>query len=71
MLATDNLLFRVHKGVLAEHSSVFRDMLDIAGCDDLEPQGGAGTDSWQGVPIVRMVGDSDEGRRVFPTCLIF
>ncbi|KLO07219.1 hypothetical protein SCHPADRAFT_945468 [Schizopora paradoxa] len=52
VLATDIHLYRVHKSVLARYSKVFSDMFEI-------PTGDANTESWEGVPIVRMVGDSD------------
>ncbi|KLO07209.1 hypothetical protein SCHPADRAFT_1001823 [Schizopora paradoxa] len=52
VLATDVHLYRVHKSMLAKYSKVLRDLFEI-------PTGDAEMESWEGVPIVRMVGDSD------------
>ncbi len=53
VLATDVHLYRVHKSMLAKHSTVLSDMFEI-------PSGNANTECWDGVPIVKMAGDSDE-----------
>jgi len=53
VLATEVHLYRVHKSMLAKYSSVLNDMFEI-------PSEGANTDCWEGVPIVKMAGDSDE-----------
>ncbi|KLO05408.1 hypothetical protein SCHPADRAFT_946941 [Schizopora paradoxa] len=53
VLATDVHLYRVHKGMLAKYSRVLSDMFEF-------PTGNGNTDCWEGVPIVRMVGDSDK-----------
>ncbi|KLO07732.1 hypothetical protein SCHPADRAFT_909207 [Schizopora paradoxa] len=63
VLATDVHLYSVHRGVLAKHSTVFKDMLDLPNVGNtLRPEVGsiANGDSWEGKPLVRMVGDSDE-----------
>lgn len=75
VLATDNQLFRVHKSILSENAFVFRDMLELAvpDCEDVKPLegcNGAGAtgplaDCWEGLPIVRMVGDSNEDVEYF------
>ena len=53
VLATDVHMYRVHKGMLAKYSTVRSDMFEM-------PTGESNTDCWEGVPIVRMVGDKDE-----------
>ncbi|KLO07734.1 hypothetical protein SCHPADRAFT_859799 [Schizopora paradoxa] len=63
VLATDVHLYSVHRGVLAKNSTVFKDMLDlpnVGGTLDAEAEGVGNGDSWEGKPLVRMVGDSDE-----------
>ncbi|KLO05410.1 hypothetical protein SCHPADRAFT_862430 [Schizopora paradoxa] len=54
VLATDVHLYRVHKGMLSRFSKVLNDLFEL-------PTGDADADNSEGVPIVRMVGDSDEG----------
>ncbi len=58
VLATDVFLYRVHKGVLANQSTFFKDMFQLPNI------GGGGengaVDDWNGVPLVTMVGDKDE-----------
>ncbi|KLO06256.1 hypothetical protein SCHPADRAFT_695050 [Schizopora paradoxa] len=62
VLATDVHLYRVHKGVLARNSSVFKDMFNFP----TSVEGGGMNDDatnaeeWDGVPMVKMAGDSDE-----------
>ncbi|KLO07207.1 hypothetical protein SCHPADRAFT_909695 [Schizopora paradoxa] len=53
VLATDIHLYRVHKGMLSRFSKVLNDLFEL-------PPGDADEDRWEGVPIVRMAGDSDE-----------
>lgn len=61
VLVMDVHLYRVHKGVLAKNSSVFKDMLEMpTGEGDGGANDGAGVDQWEGLPLVKMVGDSDE-----------
>lgn len=64
ILASNRHLFRVYKGQLAQHSSVFRDMFSLpqaplpSGTSDALG-GVTDNDHWNGIPIVRMAGDSD------------
>ena len=63
VLATDVHLYCVHRGVLAKNSTVFKDMLElpnVGNTSDLEAGIVENGDSWEGRPLVRMVGDSDE-----------
>ncbi|KLO07730.1 hypothetical protein SCHPADRAFT_881260 [Schizopora paradoxa] len=63
VLATDVHLYCVHRGVLAKNSTVFKDMLDLANVGStskIEMSGNVTDDSWEGNPLVRMIGDSDE-----------
>ncbi len=61
VLATDVHLYRVHKGILERYSSVFKDMLEMpTGEGDGGANDGAGLDEWEGLLLVKMVGDSDE-----------
>lgn len=53
MLATDVHLYRVHKSMLEMYSEALSDMFDT-------PGGDANEETWEGVPIVKMEGDSDE-----------
>lgn len=48
-------LFRVHKGVLSRHSTVFRDMFDM-------PQGkdATGSETYEGNPVVYMSDDDED-----------
>lgn len=55
ILATDVHLFRIHKGILAKHSTFFNDMFEFPTGETLDVN-----ECWEGVPVVRMVGDSDE-----------
>lgn len=73
--ADDSRLFRVHKGVLAQHSIVFKDMFyfpmkgdDMMEGDDAleveEPEGGAYAsekqETYGGLPLVFLSGDKSE-----------
>lgn len=63
VLATDVHLYSVHRGVLAKNSTVFKDMLELPNVGiirNAEEEGTVLGDSWEGKPLVRMVGDSDE-----------
>ena len=63
VLATDVHVYCVHRGVLARNSTVFKDMLElpnVGNTSNLEAGGVESGDSWEGKPLVRMVGDSDE-----------
>ncbi len=53
VLATDVHLFRVHKSMLAKHSTVFSDMFQMPVVEGVN-------EFWEGVPVSRMVGDTDE-----------
>ncbi len=62
ILASKEYLYRVHNSVLSMHSTVFRDMLQIPlpvarsdASDGVDDSG-----QWEGIPIVKMMGDSDE-----------
>ncbi len=63
VLATDVHLYRLHKSVLANYSTVFKDMLELSngeGAMDTESTDTLNRDSWEGMPLVKMAGDSDE-----------
>lgn len=68
VLASGSLLFRVHKGVLALHSTVFRDMFDlpIVSTGDNDDAGDPSTlgvispDLYDGLPMVLLSGDKGE-----------
>lgn len=53
VLATTTLLFRVHRGILAWHSSVFADLFALP-----QPEGQG--EAHEGVPIVQLSGDDGE-----------
>ncbi|KLO07727.1 hypothetical protein SCHPADRAFT_894416 [Schizopora paradoxa] len=62
VLATDVHLYCVHRGILALNSTVFKDMLELpnVGNTSKSAEDGITTgDSWEGKPLVRMVGDRD------------
>lgn len=59
VLATDIHVYRVHKSMLSKYSSVFKDMLEIP-FEGVDEDGATGVDRWDGLPLVRMAGDSDE-----------
>lgn len=65
VLATKHVLFRVHQSILAQHSTVFRDIFEqpVVGPD----QGGSNNTEqertvkfWEGVPVMEMAEDSDD-----------
>lgn len=64
VLATDLYLFKVHKGVLSLHSSVFKDMFELPSIMDGGVAGGIGTGEGQemheGLPLVTLAGDKGE-----------
>ncbi|KLO07722.1 hypothetical protein SCHPADRAFT_945014 [Schizopora paradoxa] len=62
VLATDVHLYRIHKSVLSKNSVVFRDMFDLPTIGERGETGGAVliAEEWEGLPLVKMVGDSDE-----------
>jgi len=65
VLATNTWLFKVHKGVLALQSSVFKDMFELAMADGAQGrQGDAGMEEaselYEGLPLVKLVGDKGE-----------
>ncbi len=61
VLATDSLLFKVHKTVLSLQSSVFRDMFELPTVvgTRTDADGGAGMmpELYEGLPVVTLVGD--------------
>ncbi len=61
VLATDSLLFRVHKSFLSLHSSVFKDMFDLpfVAPGDVEDQNTAEV-AYEGLPLVALAGDKGE-----------
>lgn len=63
VLATDAYMFKVYKGLLSLHSSVFRDMFKLTSVDEsIAGQCGSGTtqEMYEGSPLVRLVGDEGE-----------
>lgn len=68
ILATDVHLYCVHKSFLASSSTVFKDMLAMPSADSegiavgssQEMHMGKDEDIYEGKPVVRMFGDSDE-----------
>ncbi|KLO08403.1 hypothetical protein SCHPADRAFT_931822 [Schizopora paradoxa] len=61
VLATDTLLFKVHKLILSLQSSVFRDMFAfpaVDGVQDASNGNGAGVqETYEGLPMVVLIGD--------------
>lgn len=54
-------LYLVHKSILANQSLAFVDMLDLHDGEEAATSSySSSVDSWNGVPIVKMVADSDE-----------
>ena len=61
VLQTDLHLYRVHNSMLAKYSSVFKDMFEMPnGGDGGRVSGGVDEDTYDGLPLVRMAGDSDD-----------
>ncbi|KLO07733.1 hypothetical protein SCHPADRAFT_1001440 [Schizopora paradoxa] len=63
VLATDVHLYCVHRGVLARNSTFFKEMLElpnVGNTSNSEVGSIENGDSWEGKPLVRMVGDRDE-----------
>ncbi|KLO07743.1 hypothetical protein SCHPADRAFT_1001449 [Schizopora paradoxa] len=63
VLVTDTYLFKVHKSLLALHSSVFKDMFDVVGADRTNAEervGGDHQEMYEGIPSVKLVGDKGE-----------
>ncbi|KLO07726.1 hypothetical protein SCHPADRAFT_945018 [Schizopora paradoxa] len=63
VLTTDVHLYCVHRCVLARNSTVFKDMLELPNVGITpDPNVGGISDGidWEGKPLVKMVGDSDE-----------
>ncbi len=63
VLATDSFLFKVHKSLLSQHSSVFRDMFELPNIDSSianQSSAGMASESYEGLPLVTLVGDKGE-----------
>ena len=63
MLSTDVHLYNVHRSILAKNSTVFKDMLELPDVGNLSialSEDIAKGERWEGKPLIRMVGDSDE-----------
>lgn len=69
VLATDKYLFRLHKGMLSLHSSVFKDMFELPTVDASgSSAGGENTaagmtpdsELHEGLPLVRLAGDNGD-----------
>jgi len=68
VLATDSLLFRVHKSFLSLHSSVFKDMFDLpfipagdlpgSSREQLDATAARSSEEYEGLPLVSMTGDN-------------
>lgn len=61
VIASEDMLFRLHRGIVCHHSQVFRDMFSA-------PHTGESTDVVEGCPVVR-VSDSGENLASFFTLL--
>lgn len=61
VLATDAYLYRVHRGILANQSTVFKDMFQLPDIGEGEAKGVGESvvENWNGVPLVKM-DDKDE-----------
>ncbi|KLO06121.1 hypothetical protein SCHPADRAFT_699772 [Schizopora paradoxa] len=64
VIATDTLLFKVHKSVLSMRSSVFKDMFNfpsVDSCSDNDNAGKGATENglelYEGLPMVTLIGD--------------
>lgn len=62
VLATKTRLFRVHRGIMALNSSAFSDMFAMP-----QPEGLA--ELHEGLPLVELAGDDDEGMQHFLRCI--
>lgn len=66
VLATDAYIFKVFKGILSMHSSVFRDMFELQTVNDSTAgrggDGGIAPELYEGLilPLVTLVGDKGE-----------
>ncbi len=60
VLATESLLFKVHKLILSLQSSVFRDMFDLPTVETVDEGGGIIPEMYEGLPMVTLVGDRGE-----------
>ncbi|KLO07229.1 hypothetical protein SCHPADRAFT_932604 [Schizopora paradoxa] len=65
VLATDKFLFKVFKGILSMHSSVFKDMFELqdggeSGGEQEQRGGGKTQELYDGVPLVTLVGDKGD-----------
>ena len=63
VLATDKYLFKVYKGLLSMHSSVFKDMFELPNVgesSDGQSDGVLVQEMYEGVPLVTLVGDKGE-----------
>ncbi|KLO06118.1 hypothetical protein SCHPADRAFT_861672 [Schizopora paradoxa] len=63
VLATDKYLFKVYKGLLSMHSSVFRDMFELpnvgrSSAGDIDD--GSAQEMYEGVPLITLAGDKGE-----------
>ena len=74
VLATDSLLFRVHKGVLSFHSTVLRDMFDLvrdptaiqrvvdsSNSTEGSTEATGNADMYEGLPLVILPGEKGKG----------
>ncbi|KLO07735.1 hypothetical protein SCHPADRAFT_945027 [Schizopora paradoxa] len=63
VLSTDVHLYNVHRSILAKNSTAFKDMLELPDVGNLSIALSGDIskgDGWEGKPLIRMVGDSDE-----------
>ncbi|KLO06116.1 hypothetical protein SCHPADRAFT_1002517 [Schizopora paradoxa] len=63
VLATDKYLFKVYKGLLSMHSSVFKGMFElpnVGGAIGGQNTGGVVQEEYEGVPLITLVGDKGE-----------
>lgn len=62
VLATETLLFCVHRGVLARQSTFFASLFSL-------PQPNAAGDTYEGIPMVMLHGDDGDGMKHLLHCL--